>query len=77
MEATESLDQETIGNWLLNNKVETIVGEMTFDPNNQNYGPDLQSIKQVQDGRWVVIYPSELAAEGAEIVYSPCPTATC
>ena len=77
VEATESLEQETIANWLLNNKVETIIGEMTFDPNNQNYGPDLQSIKQVQDGKWVVIYPSELAAEGAEIVYSPCPSATC
>jgi ABC-type branched-subunit amino acid transport system substrate-binding protein len=79
VEATESLDQETLANWLLSNNVETIIGEMTFDPNNQNYGPDLQSIKQVHDGKWVVIYPTELAAEGAEIVYSPCgsETQTC
>jgi hypothetical protein len=44
---------------------------VTFDPNNQNYGPDLQSIKQVQDGRWLVVYPPEFAAEGATIEYTP------
>jgi branched-chain amino acid transport system substrate-binding protein len=77
VEATESLDQETLANWLLNNKVDTIVGEITYDTDNQNYGPDLQSVKQVQDGKWVVIYPSELAAEGASIVYSPCEGGAC
>jgi branched-chain amino acid transport system substrate-binding protein len=71
VEATNSLDQETIADWLLSNKVNTIIGDVTFDANNQNYGPDLQSIKQVRDGRWVVVYPPEFAPEGVTIQYSP------
>ena len=71
VEETQSLEQETIANWLLNNKVDTIIGDVTFDANNQNYGPDLQKIKQVRDGKWVVVYPAEFAAEGFTIQYSP------
>jgi branched-chain amino acid transport system substrate-binding protein len=71
VEATQSLDQQALADWLLSNQVDTIIGEVTFDPNNQNYGPDLQSIKQVQGGAWVVVYPSDFAAEGASIQYSP------
>ena len=71
MEATKGLEQEPMANWLLSNKVNTIIGDVTFDPNNQNYGPDLQKIKQVRDGKWVVVYPSEFAPEGVTIQYSP------
>lgn len=71
VEATQSLEQETIANWLLGNKVNTIIGDVTFDPNNQNYGPDLQKIKQVREGKWVVVYPSEFSAEGFTVDYSP------
>jgi branched-chain amino acid transport system substrate-binding protein len=71
VEQTESLEQEAIANYLLSNSTDTIIGDVTFDANNQNYGPDLQSIKQVQDGKWVVVYPPEWAAEGATVEFSP------
>jgi len=71
VEATNGLDQEAIANWLLSNEVDTIIGKVTFDANNQNYGPDLQSIKQVRDGKWVVVYPPEFAPEGFSVQYSP------
>ena len=71
VEATGGTDQEALATWLLSNTVDTIIGDVTFDPNNQNYGPDLQSIKQVHDGNWVVVYPPEFAAEGASIEYTP------
>jgi branched-chain amino acid transport system substrate-binding protein len=71
VEATGGLEQEALAEWLLSNKVDTIIGDVTFDPNNQNYGPDLQSIKQVQGGQWLVVYPPEFAAEGAAIEYTP------
>jgi len=71
VEETQSLDQESIANYLLNNSIDTIIGEVTFDANNQNYGPDLQSIKQVQGGKWVVVYPTDFAASGATVEYSP------
>lgn len=71
VEATQSLEQETMANWLLSNKVDTIIGDVTFDASNQNYGPDLQTIKQVHDGKWVVVYPPEFVPEGATIEYTP------
>lgn len=64
---TGSLDQDVLADWLLNNTVQTVIGPVSFDPDNQNYGPDLQKIKQVQDGEWVVVYPGEFAAEGATV----------
>lgn len=67
VEETGSLDQDVLADWLLNNTVETVIGPVTFDPDNQNYGPDLQKVKQVQDGEWVVAYPEEFAAEGASV----------
>ena len=71
VEGAGSLDQEAIAEWLLNNTVNTIVGEVSFDANNQNYGPDLQSIKQLQDGEWIVVYPEAFAKEGSTLEYSP------
>ncbi len=60
-----SLDQEEICDWLLNNPVETIIGTIDFDPAQQNYYGDLSVIKQIQDGKWVVVYPPEKALPGA------------
>lgn len=71
VEATGTLDQEDIANYLLGNSIDTIIGEVTFDATNQNYGPDLQSIKQVKDGKWVVVYPADFAAPGASVEFSP------
>lgn len=71
VEETGSLDQETIANWLLSNTIDTVIGPVEFDPEQQNYGPDLQKIKQIRDGQWVVVYPQEFAPEGLEIDYSP------
>lgn len=69
IEATGSLDQDVLADWLHNNTVETVIGPVNFDASNQNYGPDLQKIKQVQNGDWLVVYPPEFAKDGAEIQY--------
>ena len=71
IEATGSLEQEDIANYLLNNTIDTVIGPVSFDPEQQNYGPDLQKIKQVRDGVWLVVYPDEFAAEGLSVDYSP------
>jgi branched-chain amino acid transport system substrate-binding protein len=71
VEATGSLDQETIANWLLSNTIDTVIGPVSFDPEQQNYGPDLQKIKQVRDGVWLAVYPEEFAPDGLSIEYSP------
>jgi len=65
--ATKSLDDKTLAQWLRANRVDTIIGKVRFDGPN-NYGDDLSKIKQVQDGKWVVVWPKEFAAPGARLV---------
>jgi branched-chain amino acid transport system substrate-binding protein len=65
--ATKSLDDKTIADWLRKNRVETIQGSLRFD-GPSNYGDDLMRIKQVQNGKWLVVYPPEFAAPGAKMI---------
>jgi branched-chain amino acid transport system substrate-binding protein len=64
--ATKSLDDKTLGQWIRKNRIDTIIGKLRFDGPN-NYGDDLFKIKQVQDGKWVVVWPREFAAPGAKL----------
>lgn len=64
VEGAQSLDQEEICDWLLNNPVDTILGTIDFDPERQNYYGDLSKVKQIIDGEWVVVYPPEWAKPG-------------
>jgi branched-chain amino acid transport system substrate-binding protein len=65
--ATKSLDDKKIADWLKKNRVETIQGSLRFD-GPSNYGDDLMRIKQVQNGKWMVVYPPEFAAPGAKMI---------
>jgi branched-chain amino acid transport system substrate-binding protein len=65
--ATKSLDDKVLANWLRKNKVATIEGTLRFDGPN-NYGDDLNRVKQVQNGRWVVVWPKEVAAPGVKLI---------
>jgi len=64
---TKSLDDKAIAAWLKANKVDTIQGRVRFDGPN-NYGDDLMRVKQVQNGRWLIVYPPEVAAPGAKLI---------
>jgi branched-chain amino acid transport system substrate-binding protein len=65
--ATKSLDDRVLAQWLKTNRVDTIIGKVRFDGPN-NYGDDLSKVKQVQDGKWVVVWPREYAAPGAQLI---------
>lgn len=65
--ATKSLEDKTLAQWLKTNRVDTITGRLRFDGPN-NYGDDLSKVKQVQDGKWVVVWPKEFAAPGAQLI---------
>lgn len=64
--ATKSLDDKVLAQWIRANKVDTILGKLRFTEIG-NYGDDLSKIKQVQDGKWVVVWPKEFAS-GAKLV---------
>ena len=53
--------------WLKANKVDTIQGKLRFD-GPSNYGDDLMRVKQVQNGRWVIVWPKAYAAPGAALI---------
>lgn len=61
-----SFDDKAIGAWLRKNRVDTIHGRLRFDGPG-NYGDDLMKIKQVQNGKWVVIHPAQFAPSGAKL----------
>ena len=61
-----SLDDKAIGAYLKTHRIDTIQGKLRFD-GPSNYGDDLMRVKQVQDGRWVTVYPKEYAAPGATL----------
>jgi branched-chain amino acid transport system substrate-binding protein len=65
--ATNSLDDKAIAQWIRTHSVDTIQGKLHFD-GPSNYGDDLMRVKQVQNGRWVVVWPPEVAAPGAKLL---------
>ena len=65
--ANKSLDDKVLAKWLNTNTVDAITGKLRFNEIG-NYGDDLSKVKQVQDGRWVVVWPKEAATPGAKLV---------
>ena len=64
----KSLDDKVLAKWLKTNRPDTIIGKERFDSPN-NFGDDLFRVRQIQQGRWVVVWPKEWAAPGARLVY--------
>ncbi len=67
----KTLDDKALIRWLKANRVTTLFGSMRFD-GPHNFGEDLNKIKQIQDGRWLVVWPKEWAAPGTKLIY-PAP----
>jgi len=66
--ATKSLDDKALSTWIKKSQVDTIIGRMRWDgPNNFINGTDLYKIKQVQNGKWVVVWPKEFSAPGVKL----------
>ncbi len=67
VKGANSLEDRKIGLWLKKNKVQTIHGLLRFNELG-NYGDDLMKVKQVQNGKWVVVWPKQYAAPGAKLL---------
>ncbi len=61
-----SLDDKAIAAWLRKNRVDSIHGRLRFDGPG-NYGDDLMKVKQVQNGKWQVVWPTQFAAPGVKL----------
>ena len=67
--ATKSLDDKVLAHWLKTNTVNTIYGRQRFGCLNNSTCDDLMKVKQIQNGRWVTVWPKQWAAPGVSIVY--------
>jgi branched-chain amino acid transport system substrate-binding protein len=57
------LDQQAICDALHSSGAETtFAGKLAFDPKQNNFWPTTQTIKQIQNGEWVTVWPRDRAA---------------
>lgn len=67
VEGADTLDQEQLCNYLIDNGVDTTFnGHLEFDPELNNFWETNVGLKQIQDGEWVMVWPEDRAA--AEVV---------
>lgn len=65
----KSIDDKALAQWLRKNPVDSIMGRLVWEgPTNYVSGKDLYKIKQLQNGKWVVVYPQEFVAPGAKLI---------
>jgi len=63
VEGAGNLEQDAICDALHANGADTTFsGNLAFDPAQNNFWPSNQGLKQIQDGDWVMVYPSDRAA---------------
>ncbi len=67
VEGCGCLDHDEIADWLLNNTIPTVQGDFNYRADEQNYGDDIQTVKQIQDGDWFVVWPEDQASEGRSL----------
>ncbi len=57
----KSLDNGKVCDWLLKNPVKTMfIGTLKFDRTKNNFPPAHSAVKQIQNDRWVVVWPPSL-----------------
>ena len=61
-----SFDDKAIADWIRKNRVNTIYGQLRFDGPG-NFGDDMMKVKQVQNGKWQMVWPTQFAAPGAKL----------
>ena len=65
----KSIDDKALAAWLKKNQVDTIMGTLRWETaNNYTPGAALYKVKQLQEGKWMVIWPKQFAAPGAKLV---------
>jgi ABC-type branched-subunit amino acid transport system substrate-binding protein len=63
---TKGLDDKAIAAFIKANRVDTVQGKLHFTATG-NYGDDLMRIKQVQGGKWTVVWPKSHTQSGVSI----------
>jgi branched-chain amino acid transport system substrate-binding protein len=63
VKAANSLDQKKMCDSLHSGGADTTFsGHVAFDPADHNFWPGTETIAQIQDGKWVTVWPKDKAA---------------
>jgi branched-chain amino acid transport system substrate-binding protein len=65
--AVGRLDDRAMGAWLRTNQVDTVLGSRRFD-GKYNSGAADTKIKQVQNGKWVTVWPAKYRPQGTSFI---------
>lgn len=66
--ATKSIEDAKLAAWLDTATVDTLVGKRDFKGLNHTSSSDQQEIRQVQNGKWVSVFPKETATPGTKLL---------
>jgi branched-chain amino acid transport system substrate-binding protein len=66
--ATKSLDDKALAEWLDQNSVDTLAGRRNFKGKWHTSETDQQQIRQAQNGRWVAVFPQDRATPGVKLM---------
>ena len=65
----KQIDDKALAAWLKKNPVDTIIGRLAWEtPNNYMPGARLYKVKQLQEGKWLVVWPKEFTAPDAKLL---------
>jgi branched-chain amino acid transport system substrate-binding protein len=63
VEGAGDTDQQAMCDYLHENGADTTFsGHLEFNPDDNNFWPSTQGLKQIQDGDWVMVWPADRAA---------------
>lgn len=63
VEGSGGTDQQAMCDYLHENGADTTFsGHLEFNPDDNNFWPSTQGLKQIQDGDWVMVWPADRAA---------------
>jgi len=68
VKATKSLEDKKLADWLEHNSVDTVVGKRDFTGKFHTSSSDMQQLRQVQNGRWVTVWPKAEATPGVKLL---------
>src|SRR5207248_10980387 len=69
VKGANSIDEKAMAAWLKKNHVDTIMGQLRWETaNNYMPGARLYKVKQLQEGKWLVVWPPQFAAPGAKLL---------
>ncbi|HUB95990.1 MAG TPA: amino acid ABC transporter substrate-binding protein [Stellaceae bacterium] len=68
VEATKSLDDAKLAAWLNDATIDTIVGRRDFKGKWHTSSRDQEDLRQIQNGKWVAVWPKEHATPGVKLL---------